>query len=468
MSPAAPFVVRADRVLTGVGGEVITDGAVLIADGRVRAIGRRRDLPTGLPSADAGLLLMPGLIDAHTHLRGTPLSAQDIPTRPLESWLCSLTTATDLDPADDALVAAAHALESGITAVQAVVHGFDEAAGVVRRMRATAGAVTSAGLRALLILGFTDRAELTPDPAGGPWRDVPAVRHGVTATGFGDVAREVLGGDDDPDRLLRYGLGPVGPQWVGDVGLEVIAAAGRGHRRHTHLHESRSQRGWVAGEPSPLSRLARAGIIGADLSAAHGVDLHDAEIARLAAAGVGLVHCPRSNDDLAVGTARVAEWLRRGVRVGLGTDSARERPDIFDDMRDAIVAAERIGDPVSPEAVIAMATTGGADALGANGLGRIRVGGPADMIGLDVEVRGAGDAREAAGVIVERAARGHVSRVWVAGRQVVDAGVAMADTRAARERLAVTIRADETARAGRQRRLAPVLEAVDREIASVT
>ena len=138
----------------------------------------------------------------------------------------------------------------------------------------------------------------------------------------------------------------------------------QGARVHTHLLESPAQRHWLP--EGPVERLDRSGLLGPWLSVAHGVWLEDEELVALAAAGVGLVHCPTSNRALQVGAARVGAWWAAGLVPALATDShpTAGRLDMFAQLRGALETAEQVGTPLTPLQVLTMATVGGAAALG--------------------------------------------------------------------------------------------------------
>src|SRR5690606_676633 len=124
---------------------------------------------------------------------------------------------------------------------------------------------------------------------------------------------------------------------------------------------------------------------------AHAVHLDDAEIARIAATGAAVSHNPLSNAKLASGTARIGDLLAAGVPVALGTDGAASGNDLdlWKAMRLAgVLQALATGDPATLSArdLVAMATSGGARALGLSAeTGSIETGKRADIavIGLD-------------------------------------------------------------------------------------
>src|SRR4029450_1843244 len=122
--------------------------------------------------------------------------------------------------------------------------------------------------------------------------------------------------------------------------------------------------------------------------AAHGVWVNDDDIAILKARGVGVAHNPESNMKLASGTAPVPMYLAAGVALGLGTDGAASNNDLdmFEAMRQAAFLHKLVSnDPrvVSAKEALAMATIGGARALGLEQrLGSIEAGKLADLIAV--------------------------------------------------------------------------------------
>ena len=117
--------------------------------------------------------------------------------------------------------------------------------------------------------------------------------------------------------------------------------------------------------------------------AAHCVQLGDGDPALLAQAGVGVAHCPRSNEYLHCGRAPLPALREAGVPVGLGTDSPASGGD-YDVRAEARACARMHGDAAgSPEALMALATIGGARVLGLDAeVGSLAPGKRADLVAL--------------------------------------------------------------------------------------
>ena len=138
-----------------------------------------------------------------------------------------------------------------------------------------------------------------------------------------------------------------------------------------------------------MEYLHSLGILDAKTSVAHGVDLNFEELELLSKFGVKLVHNPKSNMKLASGVAPVVAMLEAGICVALGTDGAASNNalNMFAEMNTcALLHKVSNADPtvLSAQTVLDMATLGGAEALGWEGLGCLEVGGAADLIALDL------------------------------------------------------------------------------------
>ncbi|WP_320671367.1 amidohydrolase family protein [Patulibacter defluvii] len=443
-----PLVISGSVLLVDADAEPLRDAALLVRDGAIAAVGPAGELRASVPEAQDGGhhdVLLPGLIDAHSHARRTPLAAHGIGGGPLERFLVALAEATPLDPRDEALRSGADGLATGITATQALVHDFGDEDAYAASARAVLDGYGASGARAALALGLTDRDEWGPD-------DVDAPARGIAPERFAEVAGGLLG--RRVGRATIDAVGPVAPQWCSDRALAAIAAAGA-RRIHAHLLESPRQRllADVAGDP--LARLDGAGLLGPATSLAHGVWLADDDVARLAASGAVLVHNPGSNELIGVGRLPLRERLDAGLRVAFGCDShlPTDPPDAFAELRRAIAVAAARGTVVSAREALRMAWAGGAAALVRDDLGRLAVGARADVVALRLPAAlGAADPRT---TVVTEADRDAVARTWVDGELVfpwpatvaeaVDAAASRASERLALDAAGRTARRGATA-----------------------
>jgi cytosine/adenosine deaminase-related metal-dependent hydrolase len=343
-------VVSADWVVP-VEGLPIGEGAVAIADdGTIAAVGPAAELGRG--EHHAGCVIVPGFVDAHSHIEYAVYAGfgDGLPFVP---WIgIHVRRKQALDDADMmaiATVGAHECLRSGITTI-----------GDCSFSGAAATAAASAGLRAIAYLEVFGR-------------DASALDR------FHDLHERI---EPELSDRVRLGVSPHAPY---TCTLEVYrACAALGVPQATHFAESAAEREWLVsgtGDWSPLADLlvpppgetgirllAAEGLLGPGLVAAHCVDVDAEEVGLLAATGVGVAHCPRSNGYLGCGVAPLQELLEAGVNVSIATDSPASTPslDLFDEIRSAIVGARaRAG---RPDALLAsraleLATLGGARVL---------------------------------------------------------------------------------------------------------
>lgn len=383
-----------DRVING--GTVVFDGDTIT-----------ELLPSGAPpvgfvdrTIDAGGgIVMPGLINAHTHLAMTAfrgfaddLDLQDFLGRlfPAEAAIMS-----DRHVRVGARAAFAEALRSGTTAALDMywhdASSLDEA--------------TSSGFR----------LQTGPLFIGSDGPDGVAFDRRVAA------ARAA-----SPHRwILAHGTYTMTPAQLAEVG--ELATAERA-RFHIHASENLGEVADVVHRHgrTPIELLDDHGLLRDGTVLAHAVVLTDAEIDRLARTSTAVAHCPGSNMKLASGFCRVPELLAAGVTVGLGTDgpSSSNDLDMFAAMRVAalIHKGQRLDPTTLPAAtVLRMATMGSAAALGIDHLvGSIEVGKRADLVRLDPASPSLVPSYDAASTIVYAASRADVVDVWIDGRSVVE------------------------------------------------
>ena len=232
--------------------------------------------------------------------------------------------------------------------------------------------------------------------------------------------------------LVTSAFAPHAPYTVTDQAFKRIRSLAEEMDIPVHLHLLETA-GEIQGSLdqyglSPLDRMDSLGLLTDRLLAVHMTQLDDADIARLARAGVHVLHCPASNLKLASGICRVADLDAAGVNVAIGTDGAASNNtlDMFAETRlAALLAKGASGDPeaVPAERALSMATINGARALGMDDrIGSIEVGKRADLAAVDLSSLSTAPVHQVISHLVYAASRHQVSDVWVEGRRVVQQG----------------------------------------------
>jgi cytosine/adenosine deaminase-related metal-dependent hydrolase len=119
---------------------------------------------------------------------------------------------------------------------------------------------------------------------------------------------------------------------------------------------------WTPPGVSPVEFLRATGFLHGRLLAVHGVQMSDADLARLAEAGTTLVTCPRSNGHTGAGAPPLTHFYRSGVHVAIGTDSLASAPDL--NVFSELATMRALAPSVPASALLASATREGARALG--------------------------------------------------------------------------------------------------------
>jgi 5-methylthioadenosine/S-adenosylhomocysteine deaminase len=385
--------------------------SVLITGGRIVAVCATAEATRDYAAAEHVVLpahvLLPGLVNAHTHSAMTLMRgiADDVP---LERWLqdhiwpCEGRFVAPDFVRDGTLIAAAEMLRGGVTCCNDM-YFFPEAA---------ASAYRTSGMRAMLGMPVLD----FPTPYAA---DADACLHA------GLTARD----NWKSEPRLGFSLAPHAPYTVGDASWAKIVMYARqlDMQIQTHLLEAPGERGQSIANHgcSPLERLHRLGATGPGFIAIHAVQLDNADIELLAAQCCHVVHCPTSNLKLANGIAPVSALQARGVNVALGTDGAasNNRIDVFGEARlAALLAKTATGDAaVLPSAsALRMATLDGAAALGLDGeVGSLEAGKAADVIAVDLGSLEHSPCYDPISHLVHVTGRDQVSDVWVGGDRLV-------------------------------------------------
>ena len=403
-------------------------GGIVVQDGRITALLAAGQAPAGPHRVfDAGAhVVLPGLINTHHHFYQTLTRAYPPALdRTLFPWLEALypvwarMTPSALDAA--VTVALAELLLSGCTTT--TDHHYVFPAGLEDAIDIEAAAAARLGMRAVLTRGSMD---LSQRDGGLPPDSVVQDRDTILADSARLIGRYH---DGAPHAMLQIALAPCSPFSV-TTGLmrETAALAEQaGVLLHTHLAETEDEAAFCQARfnCAPLDYLEACGWLRPGTWLAHGIHFSPAEIDRLAAARVGVTHCPCSNQGLASGTCPVCSLERAGVAVGLGVDgsASNDASNLMQEVRAAFLlqrGANGIG-TVSHRDALRWATAGSAACLARPELGHIAVGAAADLalFRLD-ELRFSGAGDPVAALVLCGAHR--ADRVMVAGRWVVEDG----------------------------------------------
>ena len=408
---------------------------ILIDDGTIAQVGRKihtEGTPITKRIDCSGMIVMPGLVNAHCHLTEI-LQKSFRDNMRMEIWRGYRATTEDLakltaaEIGTAAELACSEMLKNGVTAV---VDHFSTRPGLsVAKMEAILGAFEKTGIRGMLVPSLRDQdfirlatqsngRKSAKQTAPEPWREevlTVLARLRRTRSHCGMM------------------LGPSSPMNCSDALLrEVVNVAEQFDLGiHTHLLETRLQ-SWAAHQiyKKPLCvHLARIGFLSSRLSTAHSVWLDDREIDLLASSGASAVHNPASNLKLGSGIAPVAKLKSRGVNVALGTDGGdtSDSYSIFEQMRLAAylsrVVAEDPTNWITAAEALRMGTVNGAQAVPAwrGKIGVIRSGYCADLILLKPSLR-LRPLRDVVHQLVFCEGGQSVHTVIVAGKVVVEGG----------------------------------------------
>ena len=397
---------------------VVKNGLCFIAGEFVRAnvgiVGNRiayvgRDEVKGEIEIDAeGKFVLPGIFNAHTHLamalfRGY---AEDMP---LMDWLEKKIWRLErkLRPKDvywGSMLGILEMLKTGTTAFSDLYIHMDE----------VARAVGETGIRAVLCYGMADR--------GDEERGREELRIGTK------FIRDWNGAFEGRIKAI---YGPHAPYTCSPEFLSEVKRMAVEMDTYVHMHVSETREEVKIVKErygrTPVRLLNEIGFLDERTVIAHAVWLDDEEISILSSKGVSVAHCPVSNLKLASGIARVADMIRMGVNVCLGTDGAASNNtyNMFEEMKTASLLQKVLtgrADAIRACEVIKMATENGYKAYGING-GRIEAGSLADLVILDGRRVNYTPVYDPVNSIVYASYGCEVTHVVVDGRIVVEDGI---------------------------------------------
>ena len=414
---------------------------ILIEDDRIAAVGPAgMDAPDGAQVVDASnRLLVPGLINAHTHGHGG-LSKGSGDRWTLElllnagPWMSAERTHEHKYLA--AKICALEMLRKGCTACYDLYYEFPgpSSAG----LQAAGRAYQDAGMRSVMAPMVADRTFFEATP--GLLEALPAALRERTAKVASNPAEVTLAACESIleswslDRnWSRPALAPTIPLHCTDAFISRCRDLAKdfGAGLQMHLAESKVQA--VAGMQrygkTLTAHLDDLGFLGDNFTAAHCVWLDADDIQRLSDTGASIAHNPGSNLRLGSGIAAAREMTDCGVNVGIGTDGAQcsDNQNVFEAMRFAsFVSRVRSHDPdtwLATEQVFDMATRGSARALGfGDDLGRLAPGAFADIVFLDLGHPHYWPLNDATNQLVHTEDGSAVHSVMTGGQMVLEAG----------------------------------------------
>lgn len=375
----------------------ITNGAVLVRDGKIRDVGQADMLKLRYPdeeTVDYGLAaVMPGLVDLHTRLEKTVLRgvAHDVP---YATWILSiLELGSRLEVSDwydSAILGGLDALSSGITTVADIT--------------STGAACTAA--QKLGLRGVIYREVAAMDKSRVPyairsaendilhWReevDQDRITIGIAPGAVYAIHPSVFTQVSECARKMNL---PVAMRLAGS--REEYNFVKRGSSMFAVHTMDDSKRGYVEIPPwmptgvTPVRYALNWGAFeSSNVLVIHAVHVDDDDIKKLRECNVSICTCARSNAQLGMGIAPLGAFLRAGLNVGFGTDSpaATESIDMISEMRMSMLI-QRAFDTrrfLDSSTVLELATIGGARALGIDDkVGSLEIGKCADLIAVDL------------------------------------------------------------------------------------
>ena len=426
----------------------------------------------------ANRLIIPGLINAHTHGHGG--LAKGIGDR----WSLELLLnagpwinggRSNTDRYLSTILSAIEMIRKGCTACYDLTAMLPVP--TVDGLHEVARAYADVGMRAVIAPMVADRSFYQAIP--GLLDAFPPGLRGVAEAMRTASAEAILAPMRDaarswpyPADQIRLGIAPTIPLHCSDdllTGCRDLAAD-HGLRIQTHLAESPVQRAAAQQKygTTLTAHLGRLGVLGPAFSGAHAIWIDDAEMALIARHDGTLAHNPGSNLRLGNGIADMRRALSAGITVGVGTDgsSSADNQNMFEAMRLAAFVSRVFDRPpedwIGAGEAITLATAGSAAVLGmSDRIGKIASGFKADLVFLDLDHVNLVPLNNAVNQLVNTEDGGAVRDVMIGGRFVLRDGLLpgidwpgiAAEARAAAERLAV---ANASSRAAAES-LAPIV-----------
>jgi cytosine/adenosine deaminase-related metal-dependent hydrolase len=364
-----------------IGTAPIRDGWLTVHKGRVVGVGPGKHVGNGRDEDLGRVAVLPGLVNAHTHLELSHFREQVPAATNFVSWVrqvIALQRSRSRPNAPEIMNAIHSAIRESLSCGTAIVGDISNTLVTVRALAESALAavvfyelirfnttdaqgVVEQAQRAIDAVPATAmvRASLA---AHAPYSVAPDVFRAITRLNAQRPCSVHLAESQEEVEFIRSGTGP----W------------------RTLLEELGSwDAAWAAPGGTPVEFLDGCGFLDSHLLAVHGVQMSRGDLARLAERGVTLVTCPRSNAYTGAGAPPVADFYESGVRVAIGTDSLASAPDlnVFAELREL----RRLAPSVPAAQLLDSATRQGARGLGFDAeYGTIEAGKSARLIAVSI------------------------------------------------------------------------------------
>lgn len=376
------MIVRARWVLP-IDRAPVADGWIQVAGGRIAAMG------TGRPPADfddlGDVALLPGLVNAHTHLELSWMAGRVPPAGSMDEWVRTLLDVRRAGPPGGA-----SALVEAMARAAVAMHASGTVlVGDISNTLVSAAALAEADLGGVVfheLIGFdpVDPAQQVREAWDRVARAAAARQNPEPRTPAPRTREPRNPGTSEPRPPLSFSVVAHAPYSVAPSLFAEIVRRGGSAPLSIHLAESieeveflRTGLGpirqmlealgvwtgaWRAPGSDPVRYLADLGYLQPGVLIVHGVHLTDDGLERLRAARAVLVTCPRSNRWVGSGPPRLAHFYASRMPVAIGTDSLASAPTL--NLFDELAEMRRIAPEVSAAALLDSATRRGADALG--------------------------------------------------------------------------------------------------------
>ena len=393
-----------EKVIDSEKSQIIPDGALYQEDGEIVAVGSYSNIKAAYnPDREIGSdnhLIIPGLVNAHHHIGLTPFQL-GIPDLALEPWITARYGMRNADPYLDTLYCAIQMIESGITTV---MHnhgagGTTNAADQVKLGKQVLKGYQESGMRAAFSFMFRDQNNLVyqedddfiaslPSELGARAKE-QVTPNSPSSDEYFDVFTELHQSFSNDNRINIF-LAPGNVQWCSDEFFQAAKEYATRYKTgiHIHLQESVYQKiyGLRTWNKTPLAHLEDLGILGPELSCAHGVWLNDSDIEILSRTRTIICHNASSNLRLKSGVAPLNRLVEMGVTVGIGIDEAgiNDDNDMLQEMR-LVQKIHRMPGVMTPSPtshqILQMSTVNGAQATLFNSqVGTLEPGKRADIV----------------------------------------------------------------------------------------